>query len=239
MNKETNLGILICLFLMFSSFIYGQNDCLSYTSKLAKTFQIQTIEKKNYYGYGGKYLIDAIFNEDCQLVEIKVMPKSWKIEISEDDEQKNLSFEEYKSLLEKINQIRSIGSFSFADKIGVTSNSKSWLRDHYQEAFIDKSMLFIPENTVTIVQVHSFTILYKHILKGKVTDKINGSDSFRKRSSIQVNDRWYEFNPNDIGKVNIGEEGVFEVFGLPIEIVPASKNDILKLLEEWGLPMNY
>lgn len=219
MNRETQFGVFISLLLIFSGLTYGQNGCINYSSKFNQFFQINNTEEKTFYELGKNYFLEAYFNDDCELVEIKVAPKGWKSsEFSDENKTVNLSVKEYKSLLEQLNQIRSLGNFISSEKVGVVSNSKIWVWEQYQEALVERSFTINIENASEKVQIVSFSILFKHIVKGKVDDKIKTDDSnILNRSKIQINGKWYWFSLDNFDKPVIGKKGKFEVFGLAIK----------------------
>ena len=218
MNRETQFGVFISLLLIFSGLTYGQNSCLNYASKFSRFFQIKNTEEKVFYEVGKNYVLEADFDENCELVEIKVVPKSWKSpEFSDENNTVNLSVEEFKGLLGQLNQIRSLGNFISSEKVGVVSNSKTWVWEQYQEAFVERSFTINFENASEIVQIVSFSILFKHKVKGMVDDKIKTDNSnILNRSKIQINGKWYWLSLDDFAKPVIGKKGNFEVFGLAI-----------------------
>jgi|GEM_PF-7001184 len=219
MRKETRFGVLISLLLLFSGLIYGQDSCPSYSSKFNKIFQIKNTGEKVFYEFGENYYLEAYFDENCELVEIKVLPESWKSsEFSDENKTVNLSVEEYKSLLEQFNQIRSLGNFISSEKVGIVTNSKTWSRDQYQEALVDRSFTISSEKEIKEVRIISFSILYMHNVKGEISEKVKTNDSnILNRSKILLNGKWYWSNPDEFDKLRIGEKGTFQVFGLAIK----------------------
>jgi hypothetical protein len=125
---------------------------------------------------------------------------------------------EYQETLAKVEQIKRIGSLVDKGTVGVVTNSKLWLTDQYEQAFIVRRIDSIAEPEQDSSElVHSFSIYFIRQIQGEVEDKhvANLSDG-NKRLRLKIKGHWYLTIPEEFAKAAIGKRTLLYVAG-PID----------------------
>lgn len=139
-----------------------------------------------------------------------LMPE-WK----EPDHTVGLSNKEYLDLFSKVVELKPVGKVVSQGKVGVVANSRLWLLDEYQNAFIQRRLNRTSQDTAnTPDTINSFSIYYIRGIEGLVDEK-QAVDEFGtgQRFKIKVNGCWYLTTKLEFDKARKGDRALVHAAG--------------------------
>jgi hypothetical protein len=195
----------------------SSSDCLQSTKRL---FGAEIQPQLHLFEVNKDYALQLQIVDDCKITKIKVAPKYFWEEFNtvwkEPDYSVWLSEKDYPDLLAKVGQIKKIGPLIREGTIGVISNTRLWLWDQYEEAFVERGMKCCSgeQNSGSSGQVWTFSIYFIRSVEGQIEDKTyrtlpDGS----KRRHLKIEGRWYLTTTEEFEKARIGERSSLKVAG--------------------------
>lgn len=170
----------------------------------------------------GEYALKIRVTKSGDVTRIEVSPKyffqeqvpEWK----EPDHVVGLANNDYLELLSKVARLKPVGRVISEGKIGAVTNSKLWLLDEYQNAFIQRRLnrtaKDIPNTPDTM---HSFSVYYFHGVEGLIEDK-QTTDEFGSgyRYKIKIGGCLYLTSKSEFTKAKKGQRALINAAG-PLE----------------------
>ena len=154
----------------------------------------------------------------CEVASLEIAPKYfWKDSIpqwTEPDHLAGLPEKEYQSVLEKAGKIKAIGSLLDKGSIGVVTNSKLWLTDQYEHAFVVRRIHSAADRVQGSPElIHSFSVYFIRRVEGNVEDKLITELGNFKRPKVKVDGKWYLTTLAEFNKARLGRRAVLAVAG--------------------------
>lgn len=199
-------------------FVLGQKTSTECLSTIDRSFQRASTEKLILYEVNSDYFLQAEFQKNCELSRIDISPKyfwdylnpEWK----EPGHWVSLSDDQYVELLDKIDQIKSLGSLVHRAQVGEVTNSTLWLVDRYDNGYIERRLRYSIGEQGERNRVTSFSIYFVRSVDGKVSIKnLAGLSNADKRPRLKIDGRWYWVDEAEYAKAVIGARGVFRAAG--------------------------
>jgi hypothetical protein len=162
------------------------------------------------------YALQLQLTKNCEMVKIEVSPKYfwegvnplWK----DTGNLAGLSQNEHERILAKIGQVKRIGTLAYKGTSGTVTNSKLWLWDRYEDAFVERGMLSSSGNQTSLI--HSFSVYYLRKLEGKIENRDSKTLSTANQyGKVRIKGRWYLTTVGEFKKAKIGMRGRFRVAG--------------------------
>jgi hypothetical protein len=184
-------------------------DCLGATRRL---FGAEIQSKRHLFEVNKQYALELHLSKHCDITKIEVAPKYFWEEANplwkEPSYSVELSEEDYQDVLAKVERIRRLGSLVRKGTSGSVTNSKLWLWDQYEQAFVERGVLSwsADQSSNSFGRVHAISIYFLHRLHGKIQDKtydtlLDGS----KRTKVKIEGRWYLTTDRDFDKARVGQ----------------------------------
>jgi hypothetical protein len=213
--------ILITALLTLSApahFVVGQKTSPKCLQIIDRSFHRVSTEKLIAYEVNSDYFLRSEFQKNCDLVKIDVSPKYfWEYLNPDWKEPKGgigLLDDQYKELLDKIDQIKSLGTLIRKGEGGEVDNATLWLRDRYAKAYVQRRLRDVLGKHDEPMKVTSFTIYFIKSVAGRVSDKrISGGSTPERQARLKIAGRWYWVDEVEYGKAVIGKQGVFRAAG--------------------------
>jgi hypothetical protein len=184
-------------------------DCLESTRRL---FGPEVHSSSHLFEVNKDYALELQLGQGCEITKIKVAPKyfwerfnhiskepSYSVELSEKD---------YQDVLRKAEELRRLGPLIRKGTSGSVTNSKLWLLDQYERAFVERGVLSwsADQGSSSYGRVHVISIYFLHAMQGKIQDKaydalLDGS----KLPKVKIHGRWYLTTDRDFEKARVGQ----------------------------------
>jgi hypothetical protein len=196
----------------------GQKTSPKCAQIIERFFPRASTEKLVAYEVNGDYFLRAEFEKNCDLVRVDVGPKYfWEYLNPDWKEPKGgigLLGDQYKALLDKIDQIKPLGTLIRKGEGGEVDNATLWLRDRYVNAYVQRRIRDILGKHDEPMKVTSFTIYFIKSVTGRVSDKrISGGSTPERQGRLKIAGKWYWVDEAEYGKAVIGKQGLFRAAG--------------------------
>lgn len=166
-----------------------------------------------------EYVLRVGLDKAGNVTNLEVLPKyflqdlmaGWK----EPDHTVGLSNKDYLDLLSKVSQLKPVGAVISEGRVGAVTNSRLWLLDEYQKAFIQRRLNRTAQDTPSTPHtMHSFSIYYIRGLEGRVDEK-QAIDEFGtgQRFKIKIDGCWYLTTKLEFTKASKGDRAYVNVAG--------------------------
>jgi hypothetical protein len=164
------------------------------------------------------YAVNLKTDVRCEVASLEIAPKYfWQESVpqwKEPDHLVGLPEKEYQSALEKAGKIRAIGSLLDKGAAGVVTNSKLWLTDQYEYAFVVRRIHSTADPVRSSPElVHSFSVYFIRRIEGVVEDKLMTELDGGKRSKVKIDGKWYLTALAEFNKARLGQRAVLAVAG--------------------------
>jgi len=155
-------ALLFCLISIFAMLPVGANasereNALQTSRQL---FGEPIDAERNLYEVNRFYVYRIAFDERDRVGELAVEPKYYFAEFhpewEKDADYEPLSFAEYKSLLERLESVKSKGNLTNKAKIGITGNATAFYNDRYENALLETGYFFVLKMDENAPQVIRF-----------------------------------------------------------------------------------
>jgi hypothetical protein len=172
------------------------------------------------YDLNQDYALQLQIVKDCEITNIRVAPKYFWEEVNPIWKAPNepiwISEKDYSDILAKVGQIKRVGSLICEGTIGVVTNSKLWLWDQHEEAFVERGIQCCSseQDSGSSRQVWTFSIYFFHRVEGLIEDKRYGTlYDGSKGGGLKIEGRWYKSVAEELEKARIGERASVKVAG--------------------------
>jgi hypothetical protein len=171
----------------------------------------------NVFEINQDYVLRFAFDRGGRLTSISVTPKYYleqqEPEWHEYESAPFLSDSEFKSLLAKIGQIRSIGQLVEGDHIGFTSAGKTPFTDRYQHAYVRWESLG-PESERGPPAVHAFEVFYLRTHSGTIENLKEPHALFERNVyRVKCDGAWYLVSKKQFQSLSVGRVSSFLAAG--------------------------
>jgi len=167
----------------------------------------------------GEYALQIGVTKLGDVAKVEALPKyffqdlmpEWK----EPDHVVGLSSKDYLDLLSKVSQLKPVGAVISEGKVGAVTNSKLWLLDEYQNAFIQRRINRTAQDTPSTPDtMHSFSVYYVRGVEGLVDEK-QTTDEFGsgQRFKIKIGGCSYLTSKSEFTKAKKGERALINAAG--------------------------
>ena len=190
-----------------------QSGQLQITLKLAESFFGPEVRgHQHLFELNKDYVLKLQFGRGGEFIGVSVIPKYYLEEAepqwSEPEYVVGMTGEEYKDLLTKVEKLRGIGPLLHKGSIGIVTNSKLWLLDRYQSAFVRRILnLTIQEPESAPESIHTFSVYFLRKVEGNVEDKQHiNQPGMDEQWKLKIAGCWYlvpeqEFNKAESGNI--------------------------------------
>lgn len=166
-----------------------------------------------------EFVLKVDLDKSSEISNMEVLPKyffeSLNPEWKEPDHTVGLSNTDYVNLLSRLAQLKPFGAVISQGKVGAVTNSKLWLLDEYQNAFIQRRLNRTAEDTANSPEtMNSFSIYYVRNVEGVVDDK-RTTDEFgtAQRFRVKISGCSYLTSKQEFAKAKKGERAVISAAG--------------------------
>lgn len=218
MKPKLILLIALLAFATPDNSVVGQTPSTECLPIIDRSFQKVRVRKLIGYEVNSKYLLQAEFQQECELSRIDVSPKHFWGHLNPEWKQAgdlvSLPEDEYTQLLSKINQIKPLGALMNKGQVGVVTNATLPLVDRYENGYVERRLYDSVGEQDEPKKLTSFSIYFIRSVEGKVMDKnLIGFADADKRARLKINGRWYWVDEAEYGKAVVGARGVFRAAG--------------------------
>ena len=173
------------------------------------------------YHVNQNYVLEVASGSGGEVHRVSVYPKHYLEglfpEWTEPTDTAQLSLEDFRKTLSRINRARKIGTLINDAKMGVVTNTTLWLADRYEKAYVEKGLYrtFVDSKTA-ITTVRSFDVYYIRQIKGIVEGKSSPTRRTDGVSKLKVNGYWYFADQDTARRARIGRMTTAKLAG-PID----------------------
>ncbi len=176
-----------------------------------KLFGSQVRGHQDLFELNKDYVLKLQLGGGGEVVGVSAIPKYYLEETepqwSEPEYVVGMTAGEYRDVLAKVGKLKSLGPLLHQGSVGVVTNSKLWLLDRYQSAFVQRILNRTARQTGdTPDSIHAFSVYFLRRVEGSVEDKQPpkqiGTD---KQWRLKIDGCWYlvpeqEFNKAEPGR---------------------------------------
>jgi hypothetical protein len=177
--------------------------------------------KEHLFAVDDVFVLQAIYDKNRQLIEIKVVPKyffhdthpEWK----EPDAPATMTPLRYGEILTKIQEIKPVGQLRERSHFGVTLNLRVNIHDFYDDGVILRATFGFPKGSDS-GDVSWFKIFYFREMSGRLEAKA-GPTAYGEALDYQVkmNGKWYWTTESSFVSTTVGRFAKIEAAG-PVEM---------------------
>jgi hypothetical protein len=195
-----------------------QYQCIQQLQIAKRLFGDEVQKQLHLFEVNRDYAVNLKTDARCEVASLEIAPKYfWEESVvrwKEPDHSVGLSEKEYQSILEKAGKIRAIGSLLDKGAVGVVTNSKLWLTDQYEHAFVVRRIHSAADPVRSSPElVHSFSVYFIRRIEGVVGDKLITEFGGGKGSKVKVDGKWYLTALPEFNKARPGHRAVLAAAG--------------------------
>ena len=172
------------------------------------------------YELSRDYVLKLRLDKAGDVVSIIVMPKYYfeetRPEWREPEYAVGMTNEEYERTFSKVSTMKTTGPLMVRGTSGIVTNSKLWLLDQYQQAFVQRivSRTAAEPRPGTPDMVHSFSVYFTHRIEGKVQNKTSVNQlGIQEQFKLEIKGCWYLTTKKEFDKARIGNRALLYAAG--------------------------
>lgn len=196
---------------LIADYPLNQSSQLQRNIQLAESLFGPEVKRHSHlFELSNDYVLKLQFTKAGDIGGVRVIPKYYleesKPEWKEPDYPVSLSDKEYKEVFSKLERLQGLGSLVIAGNTGVVTNSRLWLLDQYQHAFVQRVLYRTARSTRdTPDSIHSFSVYFIHTVEGVVEDKkLVQQIGMDKHAKVKIGEYWYLITQQEFNKAELG-----------------------------------
>jgi hypothetical protein len=202
------------------SYPLNQSSQLQRNIELAESlFGPEVKGQPHLFELNNDYVLNLQFTKAGDIIAVLVTPKYYleesKPEWQEPDHAVSLTNREYQEIFSKLERLRELGPLVSKETTGVVTNSRLWLLDQYQQAFVQRVLYRSAQSTKdTPDLVHAFSVYFIHSVEGVVEDKkLVQQIGINKQAKVKIEGCWYLTTQQEFDKAELGHRASLYVAG--------------------------
>jgi hypothetical protein len=162
------------------------------------------------------YILQTAFDRFGQITQTIVVPKYYAEECepswTEPDYVVGLTEKESREVLARVNEPNNLGSLVSLGKAGIVTNSKLWLVDRYQSAFVQRVLNYAEDPAANTI--HALSVFFIRDVSGTVEDKqLVDQFAMDKQFKLKIDGSWYFATETGFQSARVGSHTVVQAAG--------------------------